>query len=107
MDAELATDAVLFADAMQGNPWARRVSDVVMPAIECVPPRHGALLDAVGEAARLGLLEQGYELLLEHHEVLVHLKPDVATHESADRISTQQSGGIEHSQHEVVLVFAC
>ena len=45
--------------------------------------------------------------LLEHDEVLVHLQLDVAADESAHRIGAQQGGGIEHSQHELVLVFAC
>ena len=86
VDAELVADAVLLADAMQRDPRARRVRDVVVPAIEHVPARHRALLDAVGEAARLRFLEQRNEHLLEHHEVLVHLELDVAADEAAHRI---------------------
>jgi hypothetical protein len=88
MDAELITDAMFLADAVQGDPWTGRVCDVVVPAVEYVPARHRALLDAVGEAAGLGLFEQGNENLLEHDEVLVHLEPDVAADEPAHCIGT-------------------
>ena len=83
MNAELVTDTMLLADSMKSDPGTRRVRDVVVPSVERVPPRHRALLDAVGEAACLGLLEQGDELLLEHDEVLIHLEPDVAADETA------------------------
>src|SRR4249920_2450315 len=96
MNAELITDTMLLADSMQSDPGTRRVRDVVVPSVERVPPRHRALLDAVGEAACLGLLEQGYELLLEHDEVLVHLEPDVSADETAHCVGAQQRGSIEH-----------
>ena len=103
MDAELVPHPVPLADAVQGDPGAGRVGDVVVPAVQRRPARHRALLHPVGEAARLGLAHERNELLLEHLEVGVHLKIGVASDEAADRVGLQQHGGIEHPQHELVL----
>src|SRR5687768_4861735 len=100
MDAELVTDTVLLADAMQRDPGTRCVGDVVVPAVQRIPTRHRTLLDAVGEAASLGFLEQRNELLLEHDQVLIHFEPDVAADESAYRVGTEERSGVEYAQHE-------
>ena len=74
-----------------------------MPVVERGPAWHRTLLDAIGEPARFGFLEQWNEHLLEHHEVCVHLQREVAADEPADRVGSQENGGIEHSQHELML----
>src|SRR5262245_44203462 len=57
VNAELVPDPVPLADAVQGNPGARCVGNVVVPAVADIPAGHGTLLDAKGEAARLRFLE--------------------------------------------------
>ena len=104
VDAELVADAVLLADPVQRDPGARRVGDVVVPVVARRPAGHRALLDAVGQAARLGLLEQRHEPLLEVDQVLVHRALLVAADEAADRVDAEQRRRVEDPQHEVVLL---
>ena len=68
------------------------------------PPRHRTLLDPEREPAILGRLEQRHEVLLEVAEVLIHAVPLVAADEPADGVHAEQHGGVEHAQHEVVLL---
>ncbi len=49
VDAELVADAVLLGDAVQRDPGARRVGDVVVPVVAGGPAGHRALLDAIGQ----------------------------------------------------------
>ncbi len=103
MNAELIADAVPLADPMQRDPGTGRIRDVVVPAVEHVPARHRALLDAVRQAARLRFLEQRDEHLLEHDEVLIHFQLRIAADEAAHRVRAEQHRGIEHAQHEVMI----
>src|SRR5215470_13304368 len=103
MDPELVSDAMPLADAMQRYPRPWRVGDVVVPTVERRPAGHGALLDPVDEAPRLRLTQQRNELLLEHLQVRIHLELHVAADEPAHGIDTEQDGGIEYPQHEIVL----
>ena len=59
------------------------------------PAGHRALLDAVFEPARLRLLEQRDEDLLEKQEVLIHRQLLVAADEPADGLEPEQGGGVE------------
>ena len=97
MDAELIADAVLLADAVQRDPGAGRVGDVVVPVVAGRPARHRALLDAVGQPALLRRLQQRDELLLEVDEVLVHAALLVAADEAADGVDAEQRRGVEHA----------
>ena len=106
VDPELVADAVLLADAVQRDPGAGRVGDVVVPVVARRPAGHRALLDAVGETPLLGLLQQRDELLLEVDEVLVHAVLLVAADEAAHRVDAEQHRRVEHAQHEVVLLLA-
>src|SRR5207247_11203994 len=63
--AELIADAVTLTDAMQRDPGARGVADVVVEIVTRGPTGHRALLDAIADAARLGLLQQRDEDRLE------------------------------------------
>ena len=56
VNAELIAYRMFLADAVQGYPWARRIGDVVVPAVGDTPAGHRALLDAERKASRLGLL---------------------------------------------------
>ena len=104
MDAELIADAVLLADPVQRDPRAGRVRDVVVPVVARRPARHRALLDPVGQPARFGRLQQRHELRFEIEEVLVHAVLLVAPDEAADGIDAEQHRGVEHAQHELVLL---
>ena len=106
VNAELIADAVLLADPVQRDPGARRVGDVVVPVVAGRPPGHRALLDAVGQPACLRRLEQRHELRFEIEQVLVHAALLVAADEAADGIDAEQRRGVEHAQHEVVLLLA-
>ena len=89
VDAELIADAVPLADPVERDPHPRRVGDVVVEVVADGPARHRALLDAVLEPARLRLLEQRDEDLLEEEEVLIHRQLLVAADEAADRLQTR------------------
>jgi hypothetical protein len=104
MDPELVADAVPFADAVERDPRARRVGDVVVPVVAGRPARHRALLDPVGEPAILRGLQQRHEVLLEVHQVLVHAALLVAADEPAHRIDAEERRRVEHAQQEVVLL---
>jgi hypothetical protein len=103
VDAELVADLVLLRDAMEADPHARRVADLVVPQVGRVPARHRALLDAVLEAAVLGRLQEGHEAPLEVLEVLVHVERDVPAHEPAHRLHPEGDGGVHDLHHPVVL----
>ena len=106
VNAELIADAVLLADAMQRDPGARRVGDVVVPVVAGRPPRHRALLDAIGESALLDRLQDRDEVILEVHEVLVHAVLLIAADEAADGVHAQEHRGVEDLHHEVALLLA-
>ena len=94
---------VLLGDAVQADPHARGVADLVVPEVGGVPARHRALLDAVLEAAVLGRLQEGHEAPLEVLEVLVHVERDVAAHEPAHRLHPEGDRGVHDLHHPVVL----
>ena len=104
VDAQLIADAVAFADAVQGDPRAGRVGDVVVKVVARRPAGHRALLNAVGQAARLRLLEQRDEVLFKVNQVLVHAQRLVATDEAAHGVNAQQRGGVEDAHHEVMFL---
>ena len=103
MDAEVVAHAVLLRDAVQADPQARRVADLVVPEVGRVPARHRALLDAVLEPPLPGRLQQGHEAPLVVREVLVHVEGHVASHEPADGLDAQGDGGVHDLHHPVVL----
>ena len=90
VDAELIADAVPLADAVQRDPGARRVGDVVVPVVAGRPAGHRTLLDAIDEPARLRVLQQRDEYRFEIDEVLVHAALLVAADEAADCIDAKQ-----------------
>ena len=104
MDAELIGDAMFLADAVQRNPRARRVGDVVVPVVTGRPAGHRALFDAVGQPARLRLPEQRDEVLFELDEVFVHAALLIPSDEAAHGVHAKQRGGVEHAPDEVVLL---
>ena len=106
VDAELVADTVLLADAMQRDPRARRVGDVVVPVVAGRPSRHRALLDAIGESALLDRFQDRNEVILEVHEVLVHAVLLIAADEAADGVHAQEHRGVENLHQEVALLLA-
>ena len=106
VDPELIADAVLLGDAVQRDPRPRRVGDVVVPVVAGGPAGHRALLDAIGQPARLRLLQQRHEVLLEVLEVLVHAAFLVAADEAADGVDAERRRRVERAQHEVDLLLA-
>jgi hypothetical protein len=104
VDTELVADSGLLADAVQGDPRARGVRDVVVEVVARGPARHGALLDAVCELPLLRVLQQRHEPLGEVLEVLVHRPLLVAPDEPAHRVRAHQHGRVHDPLHEVVLL---
>src|SRR5262245_52767775 len=90
MNSKLIPDAVLLANAMQRDPGAGRVSDVVMKIVVSGPAGHRALLDAECETPFLRRLQQRNEMLLEVDQVLIHAVPLVPSDKSTNRIYAQQ-----------------
>ena len=104
---KLIADAVLLADAVQRDPGAGRVGDVVVPVVAGRPARHRALLDAIRQPALLRRLEQRDEAARSKSiRFSVHAVLLIAADESADRVDAEQRRGVEHAQHEVVLLRA-
>jgi hypothetical protein len=77
-----------------------------VPVVARRPPGHRALLDAIGQPAILGRLQQRDEVLFEVEEVLIHAVLLVAADEAAHRVDAEQGRGVEHAQHEVDLLLA-
>src|SRR5579862_9548571 len=102
VNSELISDAVALANTMQRDPWARSVSQVIVPCIARRPSGHRALFDSVNQVARFHLAQQRYELTLEHREVGVHSNIGISAYKAAYRAATEQYSGIEHTQHEVI-----
>src|SRR6185312_3491175 len=57
MDAKLIAHSISIADAVQFNPRAWGIRNVVMPSIGGVPSGHRTLLDSISQSTRLGLLQ--------------------------------------------------
>src|SRR4029078_149733 len=72
VDAELVADAVGFGDLLQRDPHPWRIRDVVVEVVAGRPSGHGTLLHPILEVARLLLLQQRLELLLEMDAVVVN-----------------------------------
>ena len=104
VDAELIADAVLVTDAVQRDPRAGRVRDVVVPGVVGRPSRHRTLLDAIDQPARLRVFEQRHEHRFELGEVLLERQRVVPADEAAHRADAKRLGGLEHAPEEVVLL---
>src|SRR5215831_11305335 len=90
VNSKLIADPVLLANAMQRDPSARRVGDVVMKIVIRGPTWHRALLYAERETAFLGGFQQRNEMLFEVDQVLIHAVVLIPPHESTNRIHSQQ-----------------
>src|SRR5262245_22220201 len=104
MNAELVSDTMLFADAVQRYPRAGGVADVVMEVVAGRPSGHGTLFDAECEPTVFRFLQQRNEVSLEIVQVLVHAVLLVAADKAADGFRSEESCGIEDTQHEVHLL---
>ena len=104
VNPELVADAVPLADAVQRDPCAGRVGDVVVKVVGRRPAWHRALLDTVGQPPRFCLFQQRHELILEVGKVLIHAVALVAADKAADRAHAQQDRRIEHAQEKLVLL---
>src|SRR3979411_1810348 len=104
VDPKLVPHAVLFTDAMESEPSAGRVTDIVVPVVARGPSGHGTLLHPVGETTRLRLSQQRHEVLRELLQVLIHTERLVTPHEPANRFEAKKCRGVEHAKHEVVLL---
>src|SRR5437764_2608295 len=91
VDAELVPDAVPLTDAVERDPGAGGIGDVVVPRVADGPSRHRTLLDAVGESPCLRFLEQRHEHFLEHHEVRVETQAGIAADEAGDPTRPDES----------------
>ena len=80
---------MLLANAMQRDPCAGRIADVVVKIVTGGPAGHRALLDAECEAAFLCGLQRN-EMLVEVDQVLIHAVLLIPAYKSANGIHFQQ-----------------
>ena len=73
MNTELIGHLMVFADAVQRNPGAGCVGNVVVKIVARRPAGHRARFHAVREPARFRLLQQRYEVFFEIAQVFVHI----------------------------------
>src|SRR5215471_881371 len=104
VNAELTANSRPFADAVQGNPGAWSIGDVVVKVIAGDPSGHRTLFHSESQSPRLCLFEQGNKMLLEIQQVLIHAEGLVPAHKATDRIDSQHYCGIKDTQHKLALL---